>query len=273
MDILDKPLFHIGESVITLLSILLFAIILLIIIIVAAINKKILLKKVFPRHNINEGVAKAYTSILTYLILVIGVLIALGVAGIPVTGLFAGGAALLIGIGFGIQNIVNNWVSGIIILFERPIKEGDFIEVDGILGTVTAIAARSTRINTLGGVTIIIPNSRILEQKVINRSYYENTQIDIPVIINYDEDIEKVKSILLKIAETHPKVLKDPVPSVAVSELIEYGIKLKLWVWIKEQTAYGEIRSYVNYELLKEFRKEGINVAHPKTEIRIKEKL
>jgi small-conductance mechanosensitive channel len=82
-----------------------------------------------------------------------------------------------------------------------------------------------------------------------------------------------VKSILLKIAKTHPKVLKDPVPSVAVSELIEYGIKLKLWVWIKEQTAYGEIRSYVNYELLKEFRKEGINVAHPKTEIRIKEKL
>lgn len=273
MDILEKPLIHIGETVITPVTIITFVIILLIFILIKTVAKRILLKRVFPRHNVDKGAAKAYTSILSYFILFIGILIALSVSGIPVLGIFTGGAALLIGIGFGIQNIVNNWVSGLIIHFERPIKEGDFIEVDGILGTVTAIATRSTRVTTINGVTIIVPNSKILEQKVINRSYVQNTQIDVPVVVNYDADIERVKSILLQIADTHPKILKDPPPAVAVSELLEYGIKLKLWVWIKEQTEFASIRSYVNYELLKEFKKEGIDIAYPKTEVKIKDKL
>ena len=170
MDILEKPLIHIGGSAITLVTIITFVTILLIFILIRVVTKRILLKRVFPRHNVDKGAAKAYTSILSYFIIFSGILIALSVAGIPVLGIFTGGAALLIGIGFGIQNIVNNWVSGIIIHFERPIKEGDFIEVDGILGTVTAIAARSTRVTTVNGVTIIVPNSKILEQKVINRS-------------------------------------------------------------------------------------------------------
>ena len=273
MDILEKPLIHIGETVITPVMIISFLTVLLIFIFIRVITKRILLKRVFPRHNVDKGAAKAYTSILSYFIIFSGILIALSVAGIPVLGIFTGGAALLIGIGFGIQNIVNNWVSGIIIHFERPIKEGDFIEVDGILGTVTAIAARSTRVTTVNGVTIIVPNSKILEQKVINRSYHENTQIDVPVVVSYDADIEKVKSILLRIADSYPVVLKDPPPVVAVSELIEYGIKLRLWVWITKQTEFAAIRSYVNYELLKEFKKEGIEIAYPKTEVKIKDKL
>ena len=100
-----------------------------------------------------------------------------------------------------------------------------------------------------------------------------NTQIDVPVVVSYDADIEKVKSILLRIADSHPEVLKDPPPAVAVSELIEYGIRLRLWVWIKEQTEFASIRSYVNYELLKEFKKEGIDIAYPKTEVKIKDRL
>jgi len=272
MDIFEKPLLHFGDTFITLQSIIVFVLILLITIFVIILVKKALLKRIFPRHNIKEGVAKAYSSILTYLILVIGILIALGVAGIPVAGLFAGGAALLIGIGFGIQNIINNWVSGIIILFERPIKEGDFIEVDGVYGTVTAIAARSTRVTTPSGVTIIIPNSKILEQKVINRSYIETTQIEIPVLVNYNSDIEKVKSILLKIAGSQPLILKEPEPSFTVSELADSGVKVKLLAWIKEQEKFIGIRNYVNYEILKEFRKEGIEIAYPKTEVNIKDK-
>ena len=102
MDILEKPLIHIGETVITPVTIITFVIILLIFILIKTVAKRILLKRVFPRHNVDKGAAKAYTSILSYFILFIGILIALSVSGIPVLGIFTGGAALLIGIGFGI---------------------------------------------------------------------------------------------------------------------------------------------------------------------------
>jgi len=270
MKIFEKPLLHFGDTYITLQSIIVFVIVFLITVFFIMMTKKALLKKIFPRHNIKEGVAKAYSSILTYLILIIGIMIGLGIAGIPVTGLFAGGAALLIGIGFGIQNIVNNWISGIIILFERPIKEGDFIEVEGIYGTVTAIAARSTRVTTPSGVTIIVPNSKILEQNVINRSYVDTTLIDIPVLVTYDTDIEKARAVLLRIAVTHPLILREPEPAVTVSELADSGVKIKLLVWIKEQEKFIGIRNYVNYEILKEFKKEGIEIAYPQMEVKIK---
>jgi small-conductance mechanosensitive channel len=107
-----------------------------------------LLKKVFPGKEVNEGVARSIARIINYIILLIGFLIALNTAGINVSLLFAGGAAIMVGIGFGLQNIANNFISGLIILFERPIKEGDFIEVGGKMGTVISISARSTALSS-----------------------------------------------------------------------------------------------------------------------------
>jgi len=258
MDLLQKTLFKIGDQGVTFLSLIVFALVFILVVIIARVTRRILIRRVFPKHEINEGIARSIARIVNYLILVIGLLVALNSAGINVSLLFAGGAAVMVGIGFGLQNIANNFISGLIILFERPIKEGDFIEVAGKMGTVTSISWRSTRIKTPAGIMIIVPNSFFIEKEVVNRSYVEKTQIDIPVTISRNEDFDKVKEILLRLAGENELVLKDCEPSVSFTEINELGIIMKLWVWITDQDKYAAVRSQINYRILQEFRKEGI---------------
>ena len=268
MDILQYQLFHIGHQPITLMTIIVFVFAFVVVILFSKLIRRILLKKVFPRNEVNEGVARSIARIINYLVLVVGFLIALQASGIDVSILFAGGAAIMVGVGFGLQNIANNFISGLIILFERPIKEGDFIEIAGKTGTVETISARSTKIKTTTGIMIIVPNSFFIEKEVINRSYVDKTQIDIPVTISHDENFEKVKEILLRLGNENELVLKEFPPAVTFSEINDTGILTKLWVWIKDQEMYGAIRSQINYRILQEFRKEGIDFPVPKREVR-----
>lgn len=258
MDLLQQTLFKVGDQGITFLSLIVFALVFIIVIVISRITRRILLKRVFPRHEISEGIARSISRIVNYLILVIGLLVALNSAGINVSLLFAGGAAVMVGIGFGLQNIANNFISGIIILFERPIKEGDFIEVAGRMGTVMSISWRSTRIKTPTGIVIVVPNSFFIEKEVVNRSYAERTEIDIPVTVSHSEDIERVKDILIRLGLENEYVIKDPAPTVSFPEINELGIIMKLWVTIEKQDKWGAVRSQINYRILQEFRKEGI---------------
>ncbi len=269
MEILQLTIFKIGDQSVTYLSLIIFVVVLILALIVAKLVKRFLLKRVFPRSEINPGIAKSFARIIQYFILALGVLIALNTAGINVSILFAGSAAILVGIGFGLQNVANNFISGIIILFERPIKEGDFIEVDGLLGTVISIAARSTKIKTPSEIMIIVPNSFFIEKKVINRSYIEKTLIDVPVTVSYHEEFEKVKEILFRLGNENEFVLKEPEPSVSFSELGEYGVKVKLWIWIKDQDKHAAIRAQINYRILQEFRNAGIHIPYPQSVVRL----
>mgnify|MGYP001603970802 CR=1 FL=1 len=270
MDVLNHTLFKIGDSSVTFFTLIVFTSILLLTIAISVVIRRILTKRVFPRYNIAPGIARAYSRIIYYIIFVSGLLIAINSAGINISILFAGGAALLVGIGFGIQNIVNNWISGLILLFERPIKEGDFIEVDGILGTVCSISARSTRIKTNSDVMIIVPNSKFLENKIINRSYIEKTWIDIPVNVSYNSDFKKVTELLLKTAKEHPKVLAEPEPTVSIFEFEESFIKAKLWIYISENKLFGVIRSDILKMILEVFKQEGIEFPKPVREMEYK---
>ncbi len=267
MDFLEHPLFHIGGQTITLISIIVFVIVFLLVLAVSRLVRRILLKRVFPRNEVNDGVARSITRIINYFVLVIGFLIALNSAGINVSLLFAGGAAIMVGIGFGLQNIANNFISGLIILFERPIKEGDFIEIGGKMGTVVSISARSTKVKTNVGIMIIVPNSYFIEKEVINRSYVDKTQIEIPVTISHNEDFEKVKEILLRLGNENQYSMKDFPPSVTFSEINELGILTKLWIWIVDQDMHSVIRSQINYRILQEFKKEGIKFPVPKRDL------
>jgi small-conductance mechanosensitive channel len=267
MEILEHPLFKIGDQTFTFISIIVFVIVLFLVIVISRLIRRILLKRIFPRNEVNEGVARSIARIINYIVLVIGFLIALNSAGINVSILFAGGAAIMVGIGFGLQNIANNFISGIIILFERPIKEGDFIEIAGKMGTVISISARSTKVKTNTGVMIIVPNSYLIEKEVINRSYVDKTQIEIPVTISHNEDFEKVKEILLRLGNESPYSLSEFPPAVSFSEINELGILTKLWVWIKDQDMHAVMRSQINYRILQEFKKEGIKFPVPKREI------
>lgn len=270
MEVLNRAIFQIGDTHITFFSLIVFASVLLLTVVIAIAFKKLLVKRIFPRYHVAPGIAKAYSRIIYYIIFVTGLLIAVNSAGVNVSILFASGAALLVGIGFGIQNIINNWVSGLILLFERPIKEGDFIEVDGILGTVCAISARSTKIRTNADVMIIVPNSKFLENTIINRSYIEKTWIDIPINVSYNSDFKKVSEILLKIAKSHPKVLPESEPTVSIFEFAESFMKVKLWVYISENKLFGIIRSDILKMILEEFKKEDIEFPKPVREMEYK---
>ncbi len=267
MDFLNYS-FKIGNTEFTVASILAGVLVLLFAYIVNKLIKRFFVKKLFPKlEKGKEGIAKSYLRIVSYIIFIIAILIALNSAGIEISYLFAGGAALLVGIGFGIQNIVNNFISGIIILFEKPIKEGDLIEVDGVLGNVTSISTRSTRIDTISGITIFIPNSKLLENKLINRSHTLFTEIEIPLIISYETDFEKIKEILLGITKEIDLILEEPASSVSLSELADSYMKVKLFVWIQEQNKYAAVRSRLNQRILQEFRKHNIKFPVMKREV------
>jgi potassium-dependent mechanosensitive channel len=268
LEYLEHPLFKIGEQTITLISVIVFVLVFLLVIVISRIIKRVLVKRVFPRYEISPGNSKSLSRIISYFIVLLGFLVALNTAGINISLLFAGGAAVMVGIGFGLQNIANNFISGIIILFERPIKEGDFIEFGGRMGTVEKISARSTKVKTPSGITMIIPNSFFIEKEVINRSYVEKSQIDIPLTVSHDADIEKVKNILLKLAVENELVLNEFPASVSFFEITELGILVKLWVWIKDPDMVAPIRSQINYRIIQEFRKEGISFPVPQRIIR-----
>ena len=258
MEILNYNV-KIGNTTFTIASIISGIIILLLTILISRLIKRIFVKKVFPQYSgSNIGTAKSYLRITTYVIIFSGTMIAFDAAGVNLTILLAGSAALLVGIGFGIQSIANNFISGIILLIERPIKEGDFIDIDGMMGTVCGIGARSTKMETLGGVTVIIPNSKLLENRVINRSYTPWTEIEIPVNISYGEDLDKVFDILCKSAEENQYVLKEPAPSAALRDFKESFMVVKLYYCIKEQQKLNVSRGQISKKIYDEFQKAGI---------------
>lgn len=262
--------FKIGSTEFTVAAILAGLFVLIIAYIINKLIKRFFTKRLIPKlEKDKEGIAKSYLRILSYIIFITALLIALKSAGIEISYLFAGGAALLVGIGFGIQNIVNNFISGIILLFEKPIKEGDLIEVDGVLGTVTSISTRSTRIDTISGVTIFIPNSKLLENKLINRSHTLYTEIEVPLIISYNTEFETIRDILLGVAKEIELILEDPSPSVSLRELSDSYMQVKLFVWIQDQQKYAAVRSQLNQKILQEFKKHNIKFPVMKNEVTI----
>lgn len=270
MEILDKELFHIGTTPITIATVIVFILTLVITFGMALVTRQLLLKALLKKEKLKRGVAFAYTRIAYYIVLLTGFLIAVHTSGINISVIFAGGAALLVGIGFGIQNIANNFISGLILLIERPIKEGDFIEVDGMLGTVKEISARSTKIVTNSNVTIIVPNSRFLETKVINHSFLATSWIDIPLNVPYQADLNKVSSLLIEIALNHPLVLKEPSPSVSISEFTDSFVKLKVWACTEQAKLFGVIRSDIMKEILKQFSLNELEFAIPNFTVNLK---
>lgn len=264
-------LFSIGKTAITIGDIFLFAAIIAASMVISALLRKMLRRRIRKLYNMEHGVASAYERILHYFLIIIGVFTALNAVGVQFSVLFAGGAALLVGIGFGIQNIANNFISGVILLFERPIKVGDYIEVDGILGTVRSISARSSKIVTNDQIVIIVPNSTFLERNVINWSYTELTRLNIPIGVSFDSDLERVTNILLDLAKQHALVAPSPAPDVFCERYADFRIELTLLVHIREHQLHQKIRSDLNFAINRAFKKHNIQIPFPQREIYMKE--
>lgn len=255
---LKYPLFKIQNYEFSLWSLVVFVLIIFISRVIANKTSNLVSRTFFHSQHFDSGRQDSLKKIIRYSIYTVGVMIALQTIGINISTLLTGGAILAVGIGFGIQNIVTNFVAGLLILFERPIKRGDFIEVGkDVFGIVTDIAIRNTTVKTLDNVAVLIPNSKFITENITNWTYKENNiKIRLTYAVPLISDVKEVESILLETAKKNTTVLQDPSPSV----LLEVGATLNffLLVWINEPSMYNLVRSGLNFEIIQELQSKGI---------------
>lgn len=223
---------------------------------------------VLVRTVADQGMQEVLTILVRYLLTFIGVIILLQSWGLDVSSLTILGGALGVGIGLGVQNIANNFISSIIILIERPIQVGDFVKVGDLVGTVARIGSRSTQINTQDRVSIIIPNSRFLEDEVINWSHGDPvSRLRIPVGVAYGSDVNLVKKALLEAAKGHPEVLLRPRPQVWFQEFGDSSLNFDLLVWTGEPKKQPRIKSDLNYRIEASLHRYGLEVPFPQRDL------
>lgn len=273
IEYLNVPLFTVGGEAFTTLVILYLALFTFLLFYLTARINKIVAYRILKNTKLDIGVRIAIGSIVKYAVLTIGFVVILQTAGIDLSSITILFGALGVGIGFGLQNITNNFVSGLIILFERPIKVGDRIEVAGISGDVIDISMRATTILTNDNISIIVPNSEFISSTVINWSHTDrNVRFNFPVGVSYREDPCRIRQILLEIALENPGVLKDPKPDVLFTEYGDSALMFNLRIWTNAYIGRpGVLKSQLYYEISRRFREEGVEIPFPQRDIHIKE--
>ncbi|MEM7283280.1 MAG: mechanosensitive ion channel domain-containing protein [Pseudomonadota bacterium] len=222
----------------------------------------------------DRGARDAMVTLSGYVGFIIAAIIGLNMAGVSFQGLAWIGAALSVGIGFGLQAVVSNFVSGLILLFERPIKSGDFISVGDIEGFVRQIRIRSTEIETLERQNVIVPNSELISTQVTNWVLRDpHGRLSIEVGVAYGTDIKKVKEILEDIATEHPEVItkgRTPPPRALFMEFGDSSLNFELRVWIRQITKRFAVTSEVNFAIDAAFKEHGIEIPFPQRDLNVR---
>ncbi|GHB28199.1 mechanosensitive ion channel family protein [Mongoliitalea lutea] len=270
-EMLSFRLFSIGESALTVGLLLTISISIFVLFIAAEWIRRVLVNRVLRRYSLEMGTRQSVGKIVKYILIIAGLFSILQTNGIDLSafGILAG--ALGVGIGFGLQNITNNFISGLIILFEQPIKLGDRIEVGEISGDVVSISARSTTVVTNDNISVIIPNSQFIDSQVINWSHNERkVRFNFPVGVSYKEDPEKVKDVLMAVAMAHSSVLQDPRPDVLFDEFDDSSLNFTLRVWTIDYINKPKVlKSELYFEIFKRFKEENIEIPFPQRDIHI----
>lgn len=271
-DWLNVVIFDIKGSDFTLLTLISIAISSILLVFLSNRISKLLVKKILNRYIKDTGVTDSIGTIFRYSIIVIGFITIFQTAGFDLStlGLLAG--ALGVGIGFGLQNVTNNFISGIIILFERPIKVGDRIEVGDINGDVYSISMRSTTIITNDNISIIVPNSEFINSAVINWSHNDRrVRFKIPIGVSYNEDPEKIRELVIEVAKDHPGVLGAPAPDLWFEGYGDSSLDFKLAVWTSAFIQRpGVLKSQLYYAVFKKFAEHNIEIPFPQRDLHFK---
>jgi small-conductance mechanosensitive channel len=224
--------------------------------------------------NMGQGARDAVVTITGYIMFVIALLAGLSAAGFDFGNVAIVAGALSVGIGFGLQNIVNNFVSGLILLFERPVRKGDWIAVGATEGIVKEIQIRSTRIQTFDRSDVIVPNSELISNQVTNWVLSNRSgRAIIPVGVAYGTDTEKVRNVLLAIAEENENVNKTgvfPKPVVLFRAFGESSLDFELRVFLRDIDNRLSVISELNFAIDKAFREEGIEIPFPQRDLHVK---
>jgi small-conductance mechanosensitive channel len=236
----------------------------------ARLLRRILRDRILSGSGMELGLQESVTTIIIYLFWGLGILLTLNVLGLSATSIAVAFGALSIGLGFGLQNIFNNFVSGLILLFERPIQVGDVVQVDTIWGIVTKINVRSTVVQTFDNASLIIPNSDMISKQVTNWSFKDQRiRRNIIVGVAYGSNIDLVRDTLLEIAKGHPKILKRPKADVLFQDFGDSALlfRLRLWTTIEH---FVDVETDVRFAIDRLFRERKIEIAFPQRDIHIR---
>jgi len=235
------------------------------------ILRRVIERPKFILDNIDKKRRHSIYLIIKYFVWVITLVVILEVIGVKVTILIAGSAALLVGIGLGLQNIFADLVSGFFLLFEGTIKVGDVIEADGIIGKVVEINLRSSEVMTRDGVTIIVPNSKFVVEKVINWSHNnDSVRFNVEVGVAYGSDVEDVIQCLTETLKKHPKVENKPLPFVRFVNFGESSLDFQLIFWTKETFLVENVKSDIRRSVYKELNERKIVIPFPQRDLHIR---
>lgn len=268
---LELPILKMGSSPVTLWTILQLAVLGALLFYLSGKFRTWVTERFLVKTKMELGARQATGSIVRYALIAIGLAVILQTAGIDLTALNVLAGAVGLGLGFGLQNIVNNFISGVIILFERPIKVGDRVVVGNVEGDVVHIGGRSTTVVSNDNISIIVPNSKFITENVVNWSHNDRkVRFRIPVSVAYDTDIALVEQLLLEVANANPDVLETPPPGVRLMEFGDSGLGFELRVWSTSLIhRRGLLTSAVNSAIYRSFTEHGIKIPYPRRDIRI----
>lgn len=275
---LYKTLFVFGDTQITMILILTILFSVILAVKLSKSVREFILPIIYDKYELDRGLRASMDTFFSYIIISMVVLIALSSIGFNLSSLTVFGSVVGVGIGFGLKNVMSNFISGLIILFERPIKVGDRIIIDNQIADVEEIKIRATIVRTRVNERMIIPNAYFLEKKFVNRSYSDKLlRIPVEVEVAYGSDVALVKKILHESVdevreELWPNILKKPAPRVFFEDFGESGLKFSVWFWIDSQNDEKEFRipSDLRFKIIENFGKNNIAIPFPQRDIHIK---
>ena len=261
-----------GPDTVTIGGILMLVFLFASVIIVERILQRLLIRRFLSKTRLQPSLQFGLSRIIGYTLIAIGFYVAFQAVGFDLSSLAIIAASLGVGVGFGLQNIINNFVSGIIILAERPISIGDRIEVAGVAGRVTKIQLRSTTVVTNDNITMIVPNADFISNTVTNWSHGDpKVRIRVPVGVAYGSDLKLLQRLLLEAAEEHPKALRDPSPVVLFTEFGDSSLNFELGVWTQEMTATPiHFTSQMNFIIEQKLRENDIEIPFPQRDLHVR---
>jgi potassium efflux system protein len=242
-------------------------------ILLSRVLRSLMAIKIFPHTGLEPGVQYTIATSLHYVVLILAGMVALNILGFPLTNLALVAGALGVGIGFGLQNIVNNFISGLVLLFERPIKVGDMLVIDGQWGTVREIRVRSTIFETFDRYVLIIPNSELVSGKVLNWTHYGQgiSRLTLKVGVSYGSDVRQVTQLLTELCQANPRVVAEPPPQIYFAVYGDSSLDFTIWVFVKTPADRIPATHELNSAIFETFRQHGIEIPFPQRDLHIKE--
>lgn len=270
---LNTPFTDVGDrkNPISLLTLIIFVSITVLVFVGARLCGQWLKKSILPQTRMERGAQAAISTIISYTFGLIGFIILLQSVGIDLSSLAVIAGVLGLGLGFGLQELASNFVSGLTLLLEQQIRVGDFVEVDGLLGTIERISIRSTIVRTQDRLFVVVPNQRFFAKNVINWTYQTpESRLHIPVSVAYGTDTVLVTEALLIAARSESRVLKYPPPQVWFKSFGDDAYKFELLAWINQPCDFEPIKSSLNFLIEQELNRKNIQIPFPQRELWLK---